>query len=75
MPHVVISNAGKLEEEQAELIIAGITNVIVQAKGKDKNGNDNCPPEAVAISIHDTPMSHIGVGGRSYREIVGDKSK
>jgi 4-oxalocrotonate tautomerase family enzyme len=64
MPNILVSNAGALTDSQAEDLIKKITQAIVDVK--------NCHSEAVTVSIHSVPMSHIGVGGKSWRQILND---
>jgi phenylpyruvate tautomerase PptA (4-oxalocrotonate tautomerase family) len=72
MPNVFIFNGGSLTQEQAEEMIDRVTHAVCQAKGVDSNGKAVCPPDAVTVSIVDIPLSHIGIGGKSWEKIIND---
>ena len=56
MPIVTLENVGPLSKEQKTVLIAKITDLVVQTTGK--------PAEAVYVRIDEIKGENFGVGGR-----------
>ena len=56
MPIVTLENAGKLDKNQKRELIKNLTNVVVEATGKDE--------KYVYVKLEEVPRENFGVGGK-----------